>query len=325
MSEIPFVHRLGDAIDDAISAPERARRRRRRRPRYGGLAVAILLLGAAGVTAAAILDDPETLAVNAIGCYDGTSLDANTTVLSADGRPPTDVCREVLGSGDAPLAACSNGEAVAVFRGDRRTCERLGLKPLPPGFAPARAKVAALSTRLRAIERRGDCIEPERMAREARAVLERSRWRGWRVVVRGGDGGPCAWIHLPGGGTATRLSGSLDVDRRRLAVSTGPPRSLFRRLYGEGAAAGRLLDASTERCLTIAGLRRAARRELARTRRSVGFRLEAGPMPPSEGLEPPERQRRFEEGCAVFAGLAPVYPRSRRIAIEVEIRVKRAY
>lgn len=324
MSEIPYVNRLGDAIEDAVAAPERARRRRRRPGRrFGGLAVAAFLLGAGGVTVAAVLDDPEKLATRSIACYDRASLEADVAVPGVDARPPAELCADVLQTG-APLAVCVRAESIAVFPGPADTCARLGLRPVPETYAAARDRLAVLSRELRELEDGRDCIEPDRLARRAQAVLGRRRWEGWRAIVGRGDlsGGPCGWIHLPGGDGRATLGGALDAERRELLVSAGPPRSLFRRLYGEGSAADRLFEASGERCFTVEELRSHARDRLGGHGDEVAFVVDTTPQPASEQLEPPARQQRYDEGCAVVTGTTPVYPSSGAVVIEVAMLVK---
>jgi hypothetical protein len=306
MSEIPFVDRLGDAIEAAI-APAPARRRRRRR--FGGLAIAILLLGAGGVTVAEILDDPEKLAVGPVACYDRPSLEANVSVLSAEGRSPTAVCAKVLRT-DEPLVGCVRAGHVFVFPG-RDTCARLGLRPLPEGYDAANAKVARLRRALDAIVRSADCIPPARLAQRLQRVLDREGWRGWRAVVDRSDfaQGPCGW---------TSVSEGLRFDERRLTVRPGAPRSLDRLLT---AAGERLIRLSGRRCHTVGSLRRRVRREVAATKLPLSFTLDTGPLPRYHELLPPSRNRRFREGCAVFEGAAFRHPPLR---VVVELRVKRA-
>jgi hypothetical protein len=191
---------------------------------------------------------------------------------------------------------------------------------LPDGFAPARARVRDLSAELRAIEGSADCIEPERLARRAQAVLDRQRWNGWRAVVRRDDGSPCGWIHLPGGDATTTLGGALDTDGRQLLVSTGAPRSVFAELYGQGSIGDRLFVASGARCFTIATLRSAARRAFAPKGREVRLRL-TGPLTDGAEIMGPQG-RRYEQGCAVAQSLVPDYRQDGEIDVVLEVLTK---
>ncbi len=325
MSEIPFVNRLGDALEEAATAAPARERRRRRRPgrgRFGGLAVAIIVLGAAGVTVAEVLDDPEKLATRSISCYDRAALDGNVAVPGDDGRPPAQICAEVLRT-SAPLVACVRAESIAVFPGPPETCERLRLRPVPEAYAAARTRVLRLSRALREVEDRADCTEPEELAKQADAVLAREGWRGWSAGVLPDDDGPCGWIHAPGGDARTSLSGALDANRRKLLVTGGPPRSLFRLLYGgKGSVSDRLFTITGDRCLTVEELQAQARDLLAGSGHEVRFTVDRRPQPEYEQIEPPERQRRYDEGCASLLDVAPVYLARDRIAIEVRIRIK---
>jgi len=290
MSEIPFVNRLGDAIDVAAARPEPAGRRRRRR--LGGLTLAVFLLGAGGVTIAQILDDPEKLATGSLACYDRADRDdANVHVLAAAERDPLTTCARLLRMPAGQLVACVAKEHIAVFPG-RGPCEDHGLRPLPAEFAVASERVARLARDVRAVESRGDCIAPAELVRRVQAVLDRTGWDGWRVVLAGGEG-RC--------GRIDGLSGALDPNRRVIVARRGPPRSLDRLVDGTYET---LLVASGRRCFTLAALRARARRELPVP---VRFRLETGPLPEFEELLPESRDRRFREGCAVFetAEVAP--------------------
>jgi RNA polymerase sigma-70 factor, ECF subfamily len=145
VSEIPFVNRLGDAIQAAITNPRVAARHRfGPRRRLGLLAVAALLLGG-GAAAARILGTPEELATSSIACQlEGSS----TGIVWAGDRSPLEVCAQeyrAAGKPVPPLVACVDGRSVVVLPGrGPEACGRRGLAPLPPEYAPARAKVAKL-------------------------------------------------------------------------------------------------------------------------------------------------------------------------------------
>ena len=305
MSEIPFVNRLGDAIETAISQPERARRRRRRR-RFGGLAVAILLVGAGGVTVAEIFDDPEKLATGQVACYSEATFEPEmASMQSGAGREPTELCAELLHTKE-PLVACVREEGfVTVFPGPPDTCARLGLKPLPEGYDAARRKVARLRDAVARIARSADCIPPANLAGRLQRVLEREGWRGWRAVVARGRG-PC--------GHTDDIGSALDERRRLLRIRRGEARSLERLVDRTHA---RLLNGSGDRCYTLAALQARVRRELATVERPIEFRLDTRPLPRYHELLPPSRHRRFQAGCAVIESIAAA-----PAAIEVTIRDK---
>lgn len=87
MSEIPFVARLGDAIDAAVGAPQAARQRagRRRKRRLGGLALAVPALGLSGATLARLASDPEQLAIAPVACYEAGDLSVGANLYDAEG------------------------------------------------------------------------------------------------------------------------------------------------------------------------------------------------------------------------------------------------
>jgi hypothetical protein len=165
--------------------------RRRRRFVLGALVPAVLLLlGATGV-ATYVLTRPATQ-LESVGCYDRLDLEANTTVVAADGRDPVAICAQLweegaVGSGPTPaLAACVlESGAVGVFpRVGEMTCNSLGLATLGSdysarvgGLAELRAKIVA---RLAV-----DCLD----GAESRALVERQLaaqgLAGWRVEIAG--------------------------------------------------------------------------------------------------------------------------------------------
>jgi len=320
MSDIPFVNRLGDAMDAAIAAPAPARRPLRGRRRLGALALAVLVLGAGGVTVARLASDPEQLAIGSVACYERPDLTGDVSVLNTDGGSPVAACAEAWrseGRTAPPLVACARGEAVAVIPGRGATaCARNGLDELPPRYARARARLARLSVEIGALEASADCIAPRSLARRAQALLDRSGWTGWRAVVRRDTAGPCGRIALPTGGPALDVSGALVFDRRELRVGTGAPYALGRMLYGERPLAARLMDSSGERCFTPRDLRHHSRAVLAPTGKPVSFRY--GHLPRDSGIESP-RGDRYERGCAIVVGAAPVYPEPGVVGVEVEI------
>jgi hypothetical protein len=322
VSEIPFVNQLGDAMDAAIATPRRATRGllARRRRRFAALALALLAAGATGAIAM-IGVDPDEAALGAIACYESADLGSKSSVVIDEGRSPTAACRALRPPGQraTPLVACiPNGDGVAVIPGrGGEACERLGLRPLPAPYADGSPKVARLSRAIAAIEERTDCIPPRELARRAQALLERTGWTGWRTRTEAGDGGPCGWIRRLGGADGLHLgSAALRTDIRELRVAAGPPRSLHTLLYGSRAVSARLFDVSGERCFTVPGLRRRALELLAASGRKVRFRY--GHLPRATGLMPP-RGDRYDQGCAIFAGAAPVYPEPGRVGVEVEI------
>jgi hypothetical protein len=320
MSEIPFVNQLGTALESAISAPQPARRRLLRRPRrIGVLALAVLLVGATGVTVARMLADADQVASGAVACFDKPDLSGNVAVLGTITGSPTAACAKAWDGGGAPpaMVACTHGVGVVVIPGrGARACGRAGLAPLPAGYDLAQAKVARLQRKVAGLEASADCIPPDRLAKRAQALLLRSGWTGWQTLVRSEGVGLCGHILTRGGSGGLTLSGALLGETRELLVSDGPPRTLDAQLFGEHSLGVQLMDASGERCYTVAGLQSMARRRLAVTGRPVGFKL--GRMPANTGIID-NRGRRYAEGCAISVGAYPVYPEPGVVAVEVEI------
>jgi hypothetical protein len=302
MSEIPFVRRLGDALESAAATRLATRRRLRRRLGVGALGLAI---AASGVAAASgiLTGTAEELAVNSVGCFEQLSLEGGSTILSTGTDTPIETCARILGT-DRPLTACAYDGFVAVFPG-RNACRRLGLPPVPAGYDTARARVVALHRAVVAIEASADCIPPEELARRAQALLDRTGWEGWRAVVRDDiKDGACASITSHGGDGERYFEGSLWFADRELNVFPGVSRSFENLLYStEEGIAGPLMDASGERCYDRAGLDAMVRERIASTGRRVEL-YAAEPLIEGASISGP-RGRRQRDGCAVIVEVGP--------------------
>jgi hypothetical protein len=306
MSEIPYVAALGDAIDRAVAA---RRSRVRRRIVIGGLAFAIAATGVAA--ASGVFSTPEQLAATAVACYDRPSLDGGAAVLSAGDRSPVDACRHATGT-DRPLVACRAAEHVAVFPGGPRLCAKLGLAPLPPEYANARARVIELGRELAAIEASADCVPLDRFATRAQLALDRLGWTGWRVEVRSDLGeGPCGSALMMNGDGSRSIEGAISQAEQRLFVTPGPRRSTLDLLYG--GPGSRVMDASGERCYSVEGVEQLVRERLPAGDRTLGFTTAS--RPPETDVAGP-RGDRLDEGCAIIVGFTPT-PDDRGIVVEI--------
>ena len=327
MSEIPYVRELGDALERAAAAAptKRARlwRGRRRRRRVAILAFAILL-GASAITTAAIVSDPDRLAIGAVQCSESGDPDLGAAIYALDGRSPVAVCAELWterGQAAPPLVACARDDGVFVLPGvGREACGRAGLAELPAGYEQAEARVGRLVRDVAAVEEAFDCLPPAELARRLQRVLRETGWTGWRAVVSDVGEGPCGWARRRGGDARLTLSPVLDPEARVLLVGSGPPRSLEAQLYGERSILVGLFDDTGERCFGLAELREHVLRKMAVTGQDIRFKL--GHMPANTGLERP-RGDRYAEGCAIFVGAGPVYPAAGGVAVEVELWQKR--
>jgi len=324
VSDIPFVDRLGDAFEEAIVRPEAARARRSRRwRRVAAVALACVMLGAGGAGVAGIVGDPEELAVNNVACYGSDPRDAPFAILSSVGRSATETCAALWsarGRAAPPLVECAKDAAAAVIPGrGAESCRRHGFEPVPAGYAIAEDRFRHLTQDIATIEESADCIPPAELARRVQALLDRSGWPGWRTVVDAADQAPCGWLRQPGGAPPLSLGSAVRLDRSELVVTTGPPRSLHRLLFGQGSVVSRLVAASGERCFTLSELRQRARSELDVTGRSIRFKV--NDLPENTGIEPP-RGERYAEGCAIAVGAYPIYPAQDVVAVEVEIMYK---
>jgi hypothetical protein len=293
MSNIPFVTALGDALDAAIAAPAPRRRPRRR---LLAIAIAAVMLAGGGLALARLLTSPEKLAAGPVACYDSASLGANMAAPGGVGAP-LDLCARVYreaGEPVPPLVACADRAAIAVFpgRGDD-VCRRLGLAPVPRGYAAARARVAELQSQVLAAEGADDCLRPAALAARVQALLDRDGWTGWRAALRlDSTAGPCGTVSHLGGGSERSIDGQLDADRRLVYVSSAPYRSTERLLM---TLAPRLEDASGASCFDEAAARTAAR---GLSDRPVTVRLTVG-RPAGEEFGD-AREARYRAGCTVI-------------------------
>jgi hypothetical protein len=221
MSEIQYVDRLGDAIE--VAAARRIASRRTRVRRFLASVVGIAVVGTSVATATSLLGGGERLAAGAVACYETASLNGGAVVIAPDARPPVAACA-AEGGASGPHVACAQGDAVAVVPGrGRSACARLGLEPLPAGYASARERMVALSSGVRALESSAGCIAPEELARRVQALLDRSGWAGWRTWMRlDVEDGPCGYVAGLNGDGSRSIEPSLDVEGRRVMVFGGP-------------------------------------------------------------------------------------------------------
>jgi hypothetical protein len=315
VSEIPFVNALGDAIERTAAERVATRRRRiRRRLTVGVLGFAV---AASGVAAASgvLWNSPAQLASSSISCYSRADLEhSDVSVLTPGDETPIAACRRVLGAG--PLVACADAQVI-VLPGRAGTCERLGLADVPAGYAPARAQFNRLARQIMALEDTRDCWAPDALTARVQDVLDRSpAWRGWKAQIsRNFVEGPCGAVTYYGGDGSRSLEGTMDVSKRVLLVSLVVSHSTYRLLIAPDSAGNRLLDASGERCYTVAGLQDLARERLAAARRPISFETVA--LKPGVELTD-ARQARLDAGCAVIAQTRPTKD-DRGIVVEITV------
>jgi len=302
MTDILFIERLGDAFDAAIAEPlsRRARWQQRRNALVLGFAVAAAL-AAAALAIAHILSSPDELAANSVACYAAADLGSNMTVVANDGAPVAacvDAYRR-MGQAVPQMVACANGASVAVVPGaDTATCARLGLEPLPAGFAASQAKVAKLAQGVMALENEQDCVRPDELARGVERLLADQGWVGWRVEVQSPSQGPCGTVSSLDGSGRRRIDGALDPNQKTVLVRGAPAHSTMALLYGPDGLAVSLEEESGKRCYTVAALT-----ALVNSRAAAAGRLasvELAPALPTTGTFTDARQARYEAGCAVI-------------------------
>jgi len=308
MSDIPYITRLGDALETAVTTTAAAPRRPRRR-RVWLLAVGGALVVSASAGAAGLLSGSQEQAANSIACYASAPPERSEsiTVVFAVDRSPVDTCAAELrriGQDPTPLVACSDRESVAVIPGRRSAdCTRNGLRPLVAGYEPARARIARLERDVVRLEARLGCVAPSELASRVQALLDRGDWTGWKTRIlppQPGSWQPCAAVSTAGGGQGRSLAGALEVQTRYVVVQHDIPRALFELLYGAGGLAPRLEDHSGSACFTAAQLVAHADRELAPSKlRAQVVTPPALPAGARGGRFADARQARYEAGCAI--------------------------
>jgi hypothetical protein len=314
MSEIPFVHQLGDALEAAIGRPAPARRRvRRGRRRYLAVAVAALTVAGGSAAVAGLFTDSVEIGFGAVACFDRPDTDGDIAIVSDPTRTPIEVCAGALqdsGLAAGDLIACrwEGHGVVALPHAGRASCAELGLSPLPADYTRARVRAADLQAAAIDFEREAGCLPPRRFAGRLTAELRARGWSGWRAVVAGGRG-PCGRVSVP---TGSSLLGSIgpgvDATARTIGVTGRAPVELELMLYDTGSPGSRLFDVTGERCFTLSGLEAHILEALSPA--GVPIRFKRGSMPADSGVEAP-RGDRYAEGCAIFIGAAPAFPGGR--------------
>jgi hypothetical protein len=320
MSEIPFVNRLGDAIETAITRQAPARRRiRLPRRRYLAVALAGLVVAGGGAAVAGLFTDPVEIGFGAVGCYEGTEPGGDVAIITDPTRSPVDICAGALASEGLEarnLIACQwpGHGVVVVVRGRHGNCTERALAPVPPTYVHARERATRLDRMVLEFEQRVDCLAPRPFAGRLQAFLRERGFAGWRAVVRGRPG-PCGRVSSMGGTPQRSIAGFVDGAERVVFVRGAASLALEEVLWGARSPGGSLFDASGERCFTMAALERHVRNVLAPA--EVPIRFRRGSMPPHTGVESP-RGDRYAEGCAIFIGVQPVFD-GHRTTVVVEL------
>jgi hypothetical protein len=186
-----------------------AQRRQRRRVVVGVLVPAVALLLAGVGVSAYLLTRPATQ-LDGIGCYRSASLEADTAVVSADGRNPVSACADVwrsaFGTPPPSLRACVlESGAVGVFPGaNAETCRRLGLAELASGYEAEARRFAKLRDAL--VTRFGAaCVGEGEARRIVRDQLADRGFDDWKIEEGAGIAGegfsadrPCAGLAFDG-------------------------------------------------------------------------------------------------------------------------------
>jgi hypothetical protein len=177
---------------------------RSRRRRW--LAFALIPAALIGAAATYALTRSPDRIVDGIGCYAEPRLDADTTVVSADGRDPVVVCAGLWGNiggpgQPPPMVACALPGGAAVFPSDDPgICEKLGADPLPAGYQEAAAKFASMSDDLIRRFSGMRCVSESQGEALARQVLDAHGFTDWSVHLGTfSEAQPCAELAFESG------------------------------------------------------------------------------------------------------------------------------
>lgn len=200
-----------------LALAKRARSRKRRRFALVLAPALVALATATGFTTYVLTREATQL--ESIGCFERAELNANTAIVNSDGRSPFEVCTEVwrdgaFGPAATPkrLAACVlESGAIGVFPSSgANTCARLGLAPLPSGYAAEARRFAQLRDAI--VARLGEpasgssrgsatCVGEGAARRIVRRELDARGYTSWQIEV-GGEGftpeRPCAEVAFDG-------------------------------------------------------------------------------------------------------------------------------
>ena len=200
-----------------LALAEQSRSRKRRRFVLVLAPALVALATATGFTTYVLTREATQL--ESIGCFERTDLNANTAVVNSDGRSPVEICSELWRDGafanaatPKQLAACVlESGAVAVFPSSgANTCARLGLAPLPGGYAAEARRFADLRDAI--VARLGEpasgssrgsgmCVGEGAARRIVRRELDARGYASWQIEV-GGEGftaeRPCAEVAFDG-------------------------------------------------------------------------------------------------------------------------------
>jgi hypothetical protein len=180
------------------------RRRRQRRVLIFVPAV-LVLLAATGFTTYALVREPI---YESVACFERAAMNANVSVVSADGRDPVEICKEVFRisgpmelaiSGDLEACVLDTG-AIGVFpRSGGSVCRELELAALPATYPDQAEKFGLLRKAI--VARIGEpasgssrggpqCVGEEEAVLIVRRELLVNGYEDWDVKVAGGEFSP---------------------------------------------------------------------------------------------------------------------------------------
>jgi hypothetical protein len=349
MSEIPFIHDLGNALDTAIvRRTSRSARRsggrfqRGRSPRGVALTFVVVLLCGGGAAAAALLTSSQRLADGSVTCFfttSGTKVSTRSPGASgpAVGQSPTSYCRKWyrlyahaagIDADTLGFVACRvNATRVDVYVADGRPeqCQRLGERSLPAAYAAAVARLRTLESRLDAIQERRACKSPQVIAAEVRGALTDLGFDAGRIRLTrshptpqmlnspAGTGGTCGSLIFFPSGNAPSARVQLFPNSQLVGLTVGPPQKIATFVY---RASGALYQRSYSHCYTATSIRALVSKAFAPA--SLEPRFATNAVPRGGGFLPAS-EKLYKEGCVRFEA-AYVGDNSRFVDVSLEQR-----
>jgi hypothetical protein len=290
MTEIPFVSRLGDALELAIvEAPRTTPHRRWSRPRTLVAALAVLLVAGTAV-AAEVLDSPQRT-TDGITCYATVPpINDAAVVVPPDTANTRRACAGALarhGYAVDGLVTCGHEGGVAVIPGrGESACVRAGLSPPPAHHLTARLR--HLKRSLLELEAGARSVPPAELIARIRAFLDRRGFAGWRARREGGSG-PCGAV-------------AIDSRARQVRVRAGFAPAVSALLFGRDGAMGKIDRFGHSGCRTAGEVAAVGRKLMSQAGLEARAAVSRKPATVRIG---DEGTGRYASGCAVVSGVAP--------------------
>lgn len=216
-----------EVIARVVAAAVHISRRQRLRRRIIAVIVGALGAGGGGI-AWAVVHHSTPPGPAAVVCYQFADLDSSRIGVAADGSDPIGLCRDAwarpvpAGQAPPPLVMCYNpAGAIAVFPGDRATCDALGLSPADDAYGPDDLKLIDFEESLSSKFHDLGCAPSDQVKTLAENELAAAGLSGWSVKVQGAN-------------DAAMPCGSMSIDAASKRITVIPIPDIFTANSGGG-------------------------------------------------------------------------------------------